>query len=129
MTVRKGRIAGIKGTIAGVWDGRSLLECRSFWKMGDDLHDPELVGHQWLPRAGLWRLPLVTAAHLVGIDYAAALRLARRRSSHQTRPVAFRTSFGGCTGRRSRCVLMPGWAATTDGMAFTAFIAVHIRPQ
>jgi 2,4-diaminopentanoate dehydrogenase len=36
MTVRKGRIAGIKGTIAGTRHGRSLLECRSVWKMGRD---------------------------------------------------------------------------------------------
>ncbi len=35
MTITNGRVAGIKGTIAGWADGRSRLECRSVWKLGD----------------------------------------------------------------------------------------------
>ena len=40
MTVGAGRIAGIKGTIAGIRDGRSIVECRSVWKMGDGRMTP-----------------------------------------------------------------------------------------
>jgi len=111
MTVRQGRIAGIKGTIAGTRAGRSLMECRSVWKMGPDRMTPnwpvtngyviEVRGSPAfecrvspatahldgavttaLPvvnaipavvaaRPGIvnhGELPLVTAAHLVGID-------------------------------------------------------------
>jgi 2,4-diaminopentanoate dehydrogenase len=41
MTVRAGRIAGIRGTIAGVRDGRPVIECRSVWKMGDGAMEPD----------------------------------------------------------------------------------------
>jgi hypothetical protein len=34
MTIGKGRIAAIRGTISGEKDGTSLVECRSVWKMG-----------------------------------------------------------------------------------------------
>ena len=35
MTIGRGRVAGIRGTIAGWAGGRARLECRSVWKMGD----------------------------------------------------------------------------------------------
>jgi hypothetical protein len=41
MTIRKGHIAGIKGTISGVVDGRSRIECRSVWKMGRGRMTPD----------------------------------------------------------------------------------------
>jgi hypothetical protein len=34
MTVAKGRIAGFRGTISGLKDGRSVIECRFVWKLG-----------------------------------------------------------------------------------------------
>jgi hypothetical protein len=37
MTIGKGRIAGIKGTIAGIAAGKSRIECRSVWKMGHQM--------------------------------------------------------------------------------------------
>jgi hypothetical protein len=37
MTVRKGRIAGFKGVIAGVSAGRPVIECRFVWKIGSDM--------------------------------------------------------------------------------------------
>jgi hypothetical protein len=40
MTVRRGHIAAIKGTIAGIVDGESRIECRSVWKMGADRMTP-----------------------------------------------------------------------------------------
>jgi len=35
MTVGKGRVAAIRGTISGWSGGRSRIECRSVWKMGE----------------------------------------------------------------------------------------------
>jgi hypothetical protein len=35
MTVRAGRVAGFRGTVAGIVDGRSVVECRFVWKLGD----------------------------------------------------------------------------------------------
>jgi hypothetical protein len=35
MTVGKGRIAGFRGTISGMKDGRSVIECRFVWKLGE----------------------------------------------------------------------------------------------
>jgi hypothetical protein len=35
MTVAKGRIAGFRGTISGLVDGRSVIECRFVWKLGE----------------------------------------------------------------------------------------------
>jgi hypothetical protein len=37
MTVREGRIAGFKGTVAGIHDGRSVIECQFVWKLGHDM--------------------------------------------------------------------------------------------
>ena len=37
MTVGKGHIAGFKGTIAGVANGRPVIECRFVWKIGSDM--------------------------------------------------------------------------------------------
>ena len=37
MTLEKGQIAGFKGVIAGVSQGRSVIECRFVWKLGHDL--------------------------------------------------------------------------------------------
>ena len=37
MTVQKGRIAGFKGTVAGVSGGRPVIECRFVWKLGHDM--------------------------------------------------------------------------------------------
>jgi hypothetical protein len=35
MTVGAGRVAAIRGTIAGWAGGRSRIECRSVWKLGE----------------------------------------------------------------------------------------------
>ena len=35
MAVGKGRVAGLQGVVAGVIDGRSVIECRFVWKIGD----------------------------------------------------------------------------------------------
>ncbi len=35
MTLTKGRIAGFRGTISGIKDGRSVIECRFVWKLGE----------------------------------------------------------------------------------------------
>jgi 2,4-diaminopentanoate dehydrogenase len=37
MTVGKGRIAGFRGTVAGVSGGRPVIECRFVWKLGNDM--------------------------------------------------------------------------------------------
>jgi 2,4-diaminopentanoate dehydrogenase len=37
MTVGKGRVAGFRGTVAGVSGGRSVIECRFVWKLGHDM--------------------------------------------------------------------------------------------
>lgn len=37
MTVEKGRIAGFRGTVAGVSGGRPVIECRFVWKLGRDM--------------------------------------------------------------------------------------------
>jgi hypothetical protein len=35
MTIGKGRIAGFRGTISGLVGGRSVIECRFVWKLGE----------------------------------------------------------------------------------------------
>jgi 2,4-diaminopentanoate dehydrogenase len=35
MTLGRGRVAGFRGTVAGVVDGRSVVECRFVWKLGE----------------------------------------------------------------------------------------------
>jgi hypothetical protein len=37
MTIGAGRIAGFKGVVCGMSGGRSVLECRFVWKVGDDM--------------------------------------------------------------------------------------------
>ena len=37
MSLGKGRIAGFRGTVSGVQDGRSVIECRFVWKLGEDM--------------------------------------------------------------------------------------------
>jgi len=47
MTLGKGRVAGIKGAVAGVKDGRSLIECTFVWKLGQAMTPnwPETNGY------------------------------------------------------------------------------------
>lgn len=47
MTVQQGRIAGFRGTISGLKDGRSIIECRFVWKLGDAMtpHWPVTNGY------------------------------------------------------------------------------------
>jgi 2,4-diaminopentanoate dehydrogenase len=37
MTLGKGRIAGFRGTVSGMRDGQSVIECRFVWKLGEDM--------------------------------------------------------------------------------------------
>jgi hypothetical protein len=37
MTIGAGRIAGFKGVLSGMSGGRSVIECRFVWKVGDDM--------------------------------------------------------------------------------------------
>jgi 2,4-diaminopentanoate dehydrogenase len=37
MTLRKGRVAGILGSVAAVHAGRSVIECRFVWKLGEKM--------------------------------------------------------------------------------------------
>lgn len=37
MTLERGHIAGFKGVVAGVADGRSIIECQFVWKLGEDM--------------------------------------------------------------------------------------------
>jgi len=48
MTVQKGRIAGFKGTISGMKDGRSVIECSFVWKLGDNMKPDWPVTHGYL---------------------------------------------------------------------------------
>jgi hypothetical protein len=48
MTIGKGRVAGIRGTIAGWSGGRARLECRSVWKMGDAMTPNWPIVHGYL---------------------------------------------------------------------------------
>jgi hypothetical protein len=48
MTVRKGRIAGFKGTVSGIKDGRSLVECSFVWKLGEDMTPNWPVTHGYV---------------------------------------------------------------------------------
>jgi hypothetical protein len=45
MQIGRGNIAAIRGTIAGMVGGRSRIECRSVWKMGDDTEPNWPVEH------------------------------------------------------------------------------------
>jgi 2,4-diaminopentanoate dehydrogenase len=48
MTVGKGRIAGFRGTISGLKDGRSVIECRFVWKLGEDMAPNWPVTHGYV---------------------------------------------------------------------------------
>ncbi len=37
MTIQKGRIAGLKGVISGIAEGRAVIQCQFVWKLGDDM--------------------------------------------------------------------------------------------
>ncbi|MBL7502241.1 dihydrodipicolinate reductase [Frankia sp. CNm7] len=48
MTLKKGRIAGFKGTVSGDRDGRSLIECSFVWKLGEDMTPNWPVTHGYV---------------------------------------------------------------------------------
>jgi hypothetical protein len=48
MKLQKGQIAGFKGTIAGIKDGRSLIECSFVWKLGDAMTPNWPVTHGYI---------------------------------------------------------------------------------
>ncbi|MDT3440678.1 MULTISPECIES: dihydrodipicolinate reductase [unclassified Pseudofrankia] len=48
MTVKKGRVAGFKGTVSGDKDGRSLIECSFVWKLGEDMTPNWPVTHGYV---------------------------------------------------------------------------------
>jgi len=48
MTLGKGRIAGFRGTISGMLDGRSVIECRFVWKLGEDMTPNWPVTHGYV---------------------------------------------------------------------------------
>jgi 2,4-diaminopentanoate dehydrogenase len=48
MTLRKGRIAGFRGTVSGEKDGRSLIECSFVWKLGEDMTPNWPVTHGYV---------------------------------------------------------------------------------
>ncbi|WP_241840191.1 dihydrodipicolinate reductase [Frankia sp. CcI49] len=48
MTVRKGHIAGFRGTVSGDRDGRSLIECSFVWKLGADMTPNWPVTHGYI---------------------------------------------------------------------------------
>ena len=48
MTLKKGRIAGFKGTVAGIKDGRSLIECSFVWKLGEEMTPNWPVTHGYV---------------------------------------------------------------------------------
>jgi 2,4-diaminopentanoate dehydrogenase len=48
MTIGKGRVAAIRGTISGMAGGRSRIECRSVWKMGERTNPDWPVEHGYV---------------------------------------------------------------------------------
>ena len=48
MTVRKGHIAGFRGVISGAAGGRSVVECRFVWKLGEDMTPDWPVTHGYV---------------------------------------------------------------------------------
>jgi len=48
MTLKKGRIAGFRGTVSGRKDGRSLIECSFVWKLGEDMTPNWPVTHGYV---------------------------------------------------------------------------------
>jgi hypothetical protein len=48
MTVQEGRVAGFKGTIAGISGGESRIECQFVWKLGEDITPNWPVEHGYV---------------------------------------------------------------------------------
>jgi hypothetical protein len=48
MTVRKGRVAGFKGVIAGIAGGVSRIECQFVWKLGEEITPNWPVEHGYV---------------------------------------------------------------------------------
>jgi hypothetical protein len=48
MTLQEGRIAGFRGTVSGLKDGRSLIECSFVWKLGEDMTPNWPVTHGYV---------------------------------------------------------------------------------
>jgi hypothetical protein len=48
MTIREGHIAGFKGVVSGMSRGRSVIECRFVWKVGDDMTPNWPVEHGYV---------------------------------------------------------------------------------
>jgi hypothetical protein len=48
MTLQQGRIAGFRGTVSGMKDGRSLIECSFVWKLGEDMTPNWPVTHGYV---------------------------------------------------------------------------------
>jgi hypothetical protein len=48
ITVQKGRIAGFKGVVSGIVEGRSVIECQFVWKLGHDMTPDWPVTHGYV---------------------------------------------------------------------------------
>jgi 2,4-diaminopentanoate dehydrogenase len=48
MTVQKGRIAGFRGTVSGLRNGESFIECSFVWKLGEDMTPNWPVTHGYV---------------------------------------------------------------------------------
>ena len=48
MTIEKGRIAGFKGSVSGIVDGRPVIQCQFVWKLGDDITPNWPVEHGYV---------------------------------------------------------------------------------
>jgi 2,4-diaminopentanoate dehydrogenase len=48
MTLKKGRIAGFRGTVSGIKDAQSVIECRFVWKLGEDMRPNWPVTHGYV---------------------------------------------------------------------------------
>ncbi len=48
MTLHEGRIAGIRGTVSGLRDGQSVIECSFVWKLGEDMTPNWPVTHGYV---------------------------------------------------------------------------------
>ncbi len=48
MTIEKGRIAGFKGSVSGIVDGRPVIQCQFVWKLGEDITPNWPVEHGYV---------------------------------------------------------------------------------
>jgi hypothetical protein len=48
MTIRRGRVAGFSGAVAGIVDGVARLRCRFVWKMGEAIEPNWPVEHGYV---------------------------------------------------------------------------------